>query len=97
VVCSTDTCWRKPHQYIFEIALEAVAALAEECVMMGNSEDNDVLPAAALTIRVAIEEPAPLRSRADVICPTLVDAAEGSLSDANSGNAPRAGRGMIRA
>jgi FMN phosphatase YigB (HAD superfamily) len=62
VVSSVDAGVRKPHSHIFELALEAGDLAADACVMVGNSEHNDIEPAVALglhAIRVAIEEPLP--------------------------------------
>jgi FMN phosphatase YigB (HAD superfamily) len=62
VVSSVDAGLRKPHPWMFELALATGNLAAEECVMVGNSEPNDIEPAVALglyTIRVAIEEPLP--------------------------------------
>jgi FMN phosphatase YigB (HAD superfamily) len=44
--------------------------------MIGNSEDNDILPACALgirTLRVAIEEPAPAGSAASQVVGSLTE------------------------
>ncbi len=49
-----------------------------ECVMVGNSESNDVLPALALAmraIRVAIEEPRPASSAAQAVAGSLAEVA----------------------
>jgi len=78
VVSSVDTRWRKPHPRFFEAALEAAGAPARACVMIGNSEAKDIVPAASLgmrTLRVAIEEPMPAVSVADTVCESLQEAA----------------------
>jgi putative hydrolase of the HAD superfamily len=59
-VSSIDVGWRKPHPAFFAAALMAAGHSAGECVMVGDSERNDIAPARALgmlTIRVAIEQP----------------------------------------
>jgi FMN phosphatase YigB (HAD superfamily) len=78
VVSSVDTRWRKPNTRFFEAALGAAGAPARACVMIGNSEAKDIVPAAALgmrTLRVAIEEPTPAASVADTVCESLEEAA----------------------
>lgn len=78
IVSSVDTRWRKPNPRFFEAALEAAGAPARACVMIGNSEAKDIVPAAALgmrTLRVAIEEPMPAASVADAVCESLEEAA----------------------
>ena len=59
-VTSVDAGLAKPDRRIFEIALELAGAPAEACVMIGDSEEADILPALELglrTIRVALEGP----------------------------------------
>lgn len=58
-VTSVDAGFAKPDRRIFEIAREQVGAPAESCVMIGDSEVADILPALELgfrTVRVCIEE-----------------------------------------
>jgi len=79
IVTSVDCGFRKPDQRAFDAALSAVNCRAIECVMIGNSEENDVAPALTLgmrAIRVAIEEPRPPRSAAHAIAGSLHEAAE---------------------
>lgn len=74
VVSSVDTLWRKPHRRFYKAALQAAAAPAAQCLVVGNSEAKDIVPAAdlgMLTVRVAIEEDRPSFSQADVICDSL--------------------------
>ena len=62
IVSSPDAGVRKPNPAIFAEALAIAGVEAEAAAMVGNSETNDIEPAARLgmrTIRVAIEEPAP--------------------------------------
>lgn len=78
VVSSVDVGYRKPHPRIFEAALSAAGCAAGECVMVGNSERNDVLPAVALglrVLRVAIEEAPPLATAAHGVATSLPEAA----------------------
>jgi HAD superfamily hydrolase (TIGR01509 family) len=75
-VTSLDVGWRKPHTRFFDAALAATGARPDQCVMVGDSETNDIEPAAArgmLTIRVAIEEPLPTSSIAHHVCGSLRD------------------------
>jgi FMN phosphatase YigB (HAD superfamily) len=79
VVTSVETGLRKPNPAIFSTAIWALGLDAGACVMIGNSEENDILPALALsmrTIRVAIEEPRPARSAAHAVTGSLHEAAE---------------------
>jgi FMN phosphatase YigB (HAD superfamily) len=79
IVTSLDAGARKPHPTIFRAALaHAAGALPEECVMIGNSEPNDIAPAVALgmrALRVAIEEPPPEHSAAHAVVTSLDEAA----------------------
>lgn len=77
VVSSVDVGVRKPDPAIFERALATGQLVPAECILIGNSEHNDIQPALALglyAIRVAIEEPMPAF--------TLAHRAVGSLHDA---------------
>ena len=79
IVTSVETGLRKPNPAIFATALAALGRQGPECVMIGNSDENDILPALALgmrTIRVAIEEPRPEASAAHVVVSSLHQAAE---------------------
>jgi len=73
-ISSVDAGYRKPHPAIFQAALSAIRCSASECVMIGNSEHNDVQPALALemhVIRVCIEEPMPITSAAHAVVDSL--------------------------
>lgn len=77
-VSSVDVGFRKPHPAMFEAGLRAAGVPAEQCAMVGNSEEKDVLPAQAhglRTIRVAIEEPLPASTRADAVTTSLAEVA----------------------
>jgi FMN phosphatase YigB (HAD superfamily) len=74
VVTSLDVGFRKPHPAIFQAGVKAAGCDPGACVMVGNSEVNDILPAAQFgmrTIRVAIEEPSPTDSAADAVATSL--------------------------
>ena len=77
VVSSVDTGFRKPHPEMFLRAAAAAGMPPQACLMIGNSEDNDILPARSLgirTLRVAIEEPAPAVSAARRVAGSLIQA-----------------------
>lgn len=79
VISSVDTCWRKPNRRIFETAVHAARAPAGACLMIGNSEAKDIVPAVELgirTVRVAIEEAVPSRSQADLVGGSLAEVAQ---------------------
>lgn len=74
VVSSVDVGWRKPSARFFDAVLEQADCPAGDCVMIGNSEDKDIVPCKARgmeAILVAIEEPLPSASGADAICGSL--------------------------
>ena len=78
IVSSVDVGYRKPHRRIFEAALARARASPAACVVIGNSERNDVEPALALgmrAIRVAIEEPPPASSAAHAVACSLGEGA----------------------
>jgi FMN phosphatase YigB (HAD superfamily) len=67
VLSSVDTGVRKPNSSVFQLALDAARSSPHETVMIGDSEEKDILPAKRLgmrTIRVAIEGPVPDHSEA---------------------------------
>jgi FMN phosphatase YigB (HAD superfamily) len=74
IVTSLDVGFRKPHPLFFEAALGEAGCGPTQCVMIGNSEPNDIQPAVALgmrAIRVALEEPPPTFSAAETLAPDL--------------------------
>jgi HAD superfamily hydrolase (TIGR01509 family) len=74
VVTSLDVGFGKPHPLFFEAALSEAGCAPDACVMIGNSEPNDIRPAVELgmrAIRVAIEESLPTSSVADVVVNNL--------------------------
>jgi FMN phosphatase YigB (HAD superfamily) len=93
IVTSLEVGFRKPHPAFFEVAIQEARCEPGECVMIGNSEANDIEPAIALgirTIRVAIEEPLPTSSAAHAVVTTL-DAAVAIIDNwADKGPRPAA-------
>ena len=74
IVTSIDAGHLKPHPAVFEMAMRMAGVRAEQCVVIGNREDNDVAPALALgmrTILVYPDDPKPANSRADAVAPDL--------------------------
>jgi beta-phosphoglucomutase-like phosphatase (HAD superfamily) len=70
---------RKPDPSIFDFAMRTIDRRAAEVVMVGNSEVNDIEPAVKLglrSIRVAIDEPPPWRTCANVLATSLFDVAQ---------------------
>jgi FMN phosphatase YigB (HAD superfamily) len=78
-VSSLDVGWRKPHPRFFDVALAQAGCPAQDCVVVGDSEVNDIAPARArgmVTIRASIEEPPPATTAADHLCGSLSEVAE---------------------
>ena len=78
-VMSIDVGWRKPDSRFFAAALSSGAVPPDHCVIVGDSERNDIAPGQALgmgTIRVAIEAPRPSTSAADHVCTSLDQVAD---------------------
>jgi len=78
-VTSIDVGAAKPDQQIFAAALECAGAPAAHCVMIGNSERADIVPAVRRgmrAIRVSIEEPLPRTTAADSHATSLLDVVE---------------------
>jgi FMN phosphatase YigB (HAD superfamily) len=77
IVSSADAGVRKPNPEMFRRALVLANSSADKTVMIGDSEEKDILPAKALgmkTIRVAIEGGSPASSQADAVAYGLEDA-----------------------
>ena len=73
-----DVGYRKPHPQMFAAAIAAAGCAPGACVMVGNSEINDIRPAASLgmrTIRVAIDETRPEATLADLVATRLDEVA----------------------
>jgi FMN phosphatase YigB (HAD superfamily) len=76
ILTSVDVGWRKPHPAIFEAALASTQVPPSRTAIVGNSERSDIIPGMDLgltAIRVAIEEPPPVFSRADAVAVSLED------------------------
>ncbi len=74
IVTSNDAGRLKPHPAVFEMAIRASGAEPGRCVVIGNREENDILPALALgmrTILVHPDDPVPESSRAHAVAPDL--------------------------
>jgi len=54
-VTSVDVGFRKPHALVFETALRALGVRPEEAVMVGDSYEIDVVPAAALGLATVLK------------------------------------------
>jgi HAD superfamily hydrolase (TIGR01509 family) len=78
VVTSVDAGHLKPHPAVFEMSIRAAGAPAEQCVVIGNKESNDIEPALAMgmkTILVHPDDPKPASSQADAVAPDLWECA----------------------
>jgi FMN phosphatase YigB (HAD superfamily) len=74
IVTSVDAGHLKPHPAVFEMAIRWAGSPPDRCVVIGNKEENDILPALALgmrTILVHPDDPVPESSRADAVAPDL--------------------------
>jgi putative hydrolase of the HAD superfamily len=74
IITSSDVKFRKPHQAIFRAALDAAECSPSECVVLGDSEEKDIAPAAAYGMRsilIAIERPPPPVTAAEEITTSL--------------------------
>ena len=75
-VTSLDVGYRKPHPAMFRAALAALDAAPATTIMIGNSLDNDIVPARHLGLRtllVAIEAQPPDNWPPDQVCTSLID------------------------
>jgi FMN phosphatase YigB (HAD superfamily) len=78
-VTSVDVGFRKPHRAMFEAALRVAGCSPEDCAMVGNSEDEDIVPARALgmrTVRVVTRPSPPDRTEADAVAASPEELAE---------------------
>ena len=74
IFTSVDAGYLKPHPAVFEMAMRWAGSQPDRCVVIGNKEDNDILPALALgmrTILVHPDDPVPASSRAHAVAPDL--------------------------
>jgi FMN phosphatase YigB (HAD superfamily) len=76
VVTSVDVGYAKPSEVICRAALTLSQSALRECVMIGDTEELDIVPARSLgmrTILVAIERPAPAHIDADACVESLTE------------------------
>ncbi len=74
VVSSFDVGVRKPDRRMFDAALERARSQPGECVMAGDDEANDIVPARAMgmrTVRVTVQHPLGAGTVADAVAATL--------------------------
>ena len=74
IVTSVDAGHLKPHPAVFEMAMRVAGATADQCVVIGNREENDILPALGLGMRAILvhpDDPVPKSSRAHAVAPDL--------------------------
>jgi putative hydrolase of the HAD superfamily len=74
IVTSVDAGRLKPHPAVFEMAMRWAGVHPEQCVVIGNREENDIEPALKLgmrTILVHPDDPVPASSRAHAVAPDL--------------------------
>ena len=74
IVTSVDAGHLKPHPAVFELAMQRAGASPEDCVVIGNREENDIEPARALGMRSILvypDDPKPESTRADALAPDL--------------------------
>ena len=75
-ITSRDVGYRKPHPAMFRTALAALGAEPATTIMIGNSLNNDLVPARHLgmrTLLVAIEAQPPDNWPLDQVCTSLID------------------------
>jgi FMN phosphatase YigB (HAD superfamily) len=74
IVTSVDAGHLKPHPAVFEMAMRWAGSPPDRCVVIGNKEENDILPALALGMRAILvhpDDPVPESSRAHAVAPDL--------------------------
>jgi len=79
VVTSVDAGHLKPHPAVFELAIRAAGVTADQCIVIGNKERNDIEPAIALGMRSILvypDDPPPVSTRADAAVPDLWECAK---------------------
>src|SRR5712691_7766907 len=57
IFTSVDAGHLKPHPAVFEMAMRWAGSPPDRCVVIGNKEDNDILPALALGMRTILVHP----------------------------------------
>jgi FMN phosphatase YigB (HAD superfamily) len=79
IVSSVDVGWRKPSDEFFNAALDAAETQEKGCLVIGDSEEKDIVPSArrgARTLRVDVEMEGPGGSAAEAVVTSLDKAAE---------------------
>jgi len=79
IITSVDAGHLKPHPAVFEMAMRWAGVRAEQSVVIGNREENDIAPAVALGMRAILvypDDPPPATSRADAVVPDLWECAK---------------------
>lgn len=74
IISSVDLGFRKPSDQMFAAALAAGRCPPSQCVVVGDSEEKDILPAIARgmrAVRVAIEEPVATETAAHALVASL--------------------------
>ena len=74
IFTSVDAGHLKPHPAVFEMAMRWAGSPPDRCVVIGNKEENDILPALALGMRAILvhpDDPVPASSRANAVAPDL--------------------------
>jgi HAD superfamily hydrolase (TIGR01509 family) len=73
-ITSAEVGYRKPHDRMFEAAMACLGVDASRCVVIGNSERSDIIPARRFgmrTVLVCIEEPRRECAQADAVLTSL--------------------------
>ncbi len=79
IVTSVDAGHLKPHPAVFELSVRAAGVPAGDCIFIGNSEANDIVPAHAMGMRSILvhpDDPPPATTVADAVAPDLWKCAE---------------------
>ena len=88
IVTSVDAGHLKPHPAVFEMAMRWAGVTADQSVVIGNREENDIAPALALGMRAILvypDDPKPAASRADAVVPDLWECAKALRAMLESG------------
>jgi FMN phosphatase YigB (HAD superfamily) len=79
IVSSFEIGARKPNRIVFDLALARSSSAPRDCVMVGDSETNDIVPAHVLgmqTIRVGVQYPITTTTCADATAENLDEVAD---------------------
>jgi FMN phosphatase YigB (HAD superfamily) len=88
IITSVDAGHLKPHPAVFEMAMRWADVTAEQGVVIGNREENDIAPALALGMRAILvypDDPKPAMSQADAVVPDLWECAKALRAMLESG------------